>query len=54
MPIGWTVTLSPPATTSPSSTPSRLVTAAATRNRMSPVWVNSVAIFVYLWRSPYR
>ena len=36
----------------PAPSPSREVTAAATRNRMSPRWVSSVAILVYWWRSP--
>ena len=38
VPIGWTVDVRPPATTSPCSTPNRQVTAAATRNRISPRW----------------
>ena len=42
----------PSGTTRPCSSPSRDVTAAATRNRIRPRWVSSVAIFVYWWRSP--
>ena len=52
VPIGWTVSDSPSATTSPCSSPSRAVTAAATRNSTSPVWLISVAIFTQRLRSP--
>ena len=54
VPIGWTVSELALGTTRPCSSPSRDVTAAAIRNRIRPAWVNSVAILVYWWRSPYR
>ncbi len=54
VPIGWTVSDAPSATTSPCSSPSRAVVAAAIRKTISPAWVNRVAILVYWWRSPYR
>ena len=54
VPIGWTVSDAPSATTSPCSSPSRAVAAAAIRKTISPAWVNRVAILVYWWRSPYR
>ena len=52
VPIGWTVSDSPSATTSPCSNPKRDVTAAATRNSTSPACEISVASFVQRLRSP--
>ena len=54
MPIAWTGELSPVVSSIPLSKPNRLVTAAATRNRIRPRWLIRVAIFVQRWRSPYR
>ena len=51
-PTGWTVSEPPSTRSSGCSSPNFVVTAAATMNRISPVWVNSVASFVYWWRSP--
>ena len=53
VPIGSTVSVLPSATTSPCSSPSRDVAAAAMRKTIRPAWVKSVASFVYWWRSPY-
>ena len=52
VPIGWTVSDSPSATTRPCSSPRRAVTAAATRNRTSPLWLMSVASLTQRLRSP--
>ena len=52
VPIGWTVDVSPVAMTIGAENPKRLVTAAATRNVISPKCVSSVASLVYLCRSP--
>ena len=50
--MGWTVSDWPSATTRPCSSPSRELTAAASRNVISPRCVNSVASFEYWFRSP--
>ena len=50
--MGWTVSDSPSAMTSPCSNPKRDVTAAATRNSTRPAWEISVASFVQRLRSP--